>query len=224
VVRRAWLWIGGGLFSVALAWCAWWYLFAAGQTGQRGGAPAAAIDAALFAAFALHHSLFAREFAKRWLARLDAQLIRSVYVYAASALLIAVCVLWRPIGGDLYRAGGAPAIALGAIQLAGVGVIARSAARIDPLELAGIHQTRAGGPLVTSGPYAWVRHPLYLGWVFAVFATPHMTGDRLAFAVLSTAYLAAAVPLEERSLVRAFGDDYVRYQRAVRWRMVPFIY
>jgi methanethiol S-methyltransferase len=224
VARRAWLWIGGGLFCVALAWCAWWYLFAAGRTGRPGGAPALAIDAALFSVFALHHSLFAREFAKRWLAGLDAQLIRSVYVYAASALLIGVCVLWRPIGGELYRATGALAIALGAVQVVGVAVIARSAARIDPLELAGIHETRTGDPLVTSGPYTWVRHPLYFGWVLAVFATPHMTGDRLAFAALSTAYLAAAVPFEERSLVRAFGDDYVRYQRAVRWRIVPFIY
>jgi len=32
------------------------------------------------------------------------------------------------------------------------------------------------------------------------------------------------VPWEERSLVRAFGDDYVRYQRDVRWRIIPFIY
>jgi len=51
-----------------------------------------------------------------------------------------------------------------------------------------------------------------------------MTGDRLAFALITSAYLFAAVPLEERSLVRSFGDDYTRYQREVRWRIVPFIY
>jgi protein-S-isoprenylcysteine O-methyltransferase Ste14 len=60
--------------------------------------------------------------------------------------------------------------------------------------------------------------------VLVVFATPHLTGDRLAFATLSTAYLMVAVPWEERSLVGAFGDDYIRYQRDVRWRMIPFIY
>ena len=69
-----------------------------------------------------------------------------------------------------------------------------------------------------------MRHPLYLGWLLLVLGTAHMTGDRLAFALVSTVYLVAAVPLEERSLRRSFGDDYVRYARAVRWRMIPFIY
>ena len=224
MARRAWLWIGGGVFCIALASCAWWYLFVLGRSEQTGGGGALVLDAALFSAFALHHSLFARDFAKRWFARLTPQLIRSMYVYAASLLLIAVCALWRPIGGELYRASGAAAIALGAIQLGGVGLIARAAAGIDPLELAGIHEPRGGGPLVTSGPYQLVRHPLYLGWALAVFGTPHMTGDRLAFAVLSTAYLALAVPFEERSLARDFPAEYERYRRAVRWRIVPFIY
>jgi len=69
-----------------------------------------------------------------------------------------------------------------------------------------------------------VRHPLYMGWVLVVFGAAHMTGDRLIFAAISVWYLAVAVPWEERSLVRSFGDDYRRYTRQVRWRMIPFIY
>ena len=57
-----------------------------------------------------------------------------------------------------------------------------------------------------------------------VFGAAHMTGDRLAFAALTTLYLVVAIPLEERSLRRSFGDDYARYARDVRWRMIPFIY
>jgi protein-S-isoprenylcysteine O-methyltransferase Ste14 len=38
---------------------------------------------------------------------------------------------------------------------------------------------------------------------------------------VSSAYLAAAIPFEERSLVEAFGREYVEYQRTVRWRVVP---
>jgi len=75
-----------------------------------------------------------------------------------------------------------------------------------------------------NGPYRWVRHPLYLGWVLMVFGTSHMTRDRLTFAVVTTLYLVLAIPFEERSLRRSFGDDYVRYMRDVRWRMIPFIY
>jgi protein-S-isoprenylcysteine O-methyltransferase Ste14 len=57
-----------------------------------------------------------------------------------------------------------------------------------------------------------------------VFGAPHMTGDRLGFAALTTGYLIAAIPWEERSLRQSFGDDYVRYSRDVKWRMIPFIY
>jgi len=72
--------------------------------------------------------------------------------------------------------------------------------------------------------YGFVRHPLYFAWVLMVFAAPSMTGTRLVFAVLSTAYLAMAIPWEERTLVQVFGPEYEAYRRAVRWRMLPGIY
>ena len=217
------VWLGGALFVVALAWCGWWYLFTAGESRPYTGAAAIAVDTVLFAVFALHHSLFARDAAKRWLSRVPMALRRSVYVYVASVLLIVVCAAWQPIGGSLYHAGRFGVVHI-ATQIAGVWIIARAVSKIDPLELAGIRPPRGAEPLQTSGPYRWVRHPVYFGWVLVVFATPHVTGDRLAFATLSTAYLMIAVPWEERSLVGAFGDDYLRYQRDVRWRMIPFIY
>jgi protein-S-isoprenylcysteine O-methyltransferase Ste14 len=51
-----------------------------------------------------------------------------------------------------------------------------------------------------------------------------MTGTRLVFAAVSTAYMVLAVPFEERDLRRAFGPAYAGYARRVRWRMLPFIY
>ena len=41
---------------------------------------------------------------------------------------------------------------------------------------------------------------------------------------MTSLYLAVAIPWEERSLVRAFGDSYERYQRQVRWRILPYVY
>jgi methanethiol S-methyltransferase len=227
MAARAFVWLGGGIFVVSLAWCGWWYLFVLGRSLPPAGWRPLLIDALLFTIFALHHSLFARDIARRWLMRIPARLHRSVYVWVASLLLIVVCVLWRPVGGELYDATGVRAAAHIAIQLFGVLFIARSAALIDPLELAGIH-VPSGTPqpdgLQTSGPYRWVRHPLYFGWVLAVFGTSHMTGDRLAFAAITVIYLAAAVPWEERSLMRSFGERYALYTREVKWRMIPFIY
>src|SRR5262245_12667716 len=227
-MTRLLVWIGGVLFVTALAVCLWWYLFEAGQPRPwLGWAPVAA-DAFLVTLFALHHSLFARERVKQMMLRVVPEaLLRSVYVWIASLLLIAVCFAWRFVGGNLYDVSGAPGALFVVVQLAGIAVIAQSVRAIDPLELAGIKPSSRmpdGGGLQVTGVYGLVRHPLYLGWVLAVFGAAHMTGDRLTFAALTTLYLAVAVPWEERSLVRSFGDSYRHYQKLVRWRMIPFIY
>jgi protein-S-isoprenylcysteine O-methyltransferase Ste14 len=224
MAARAFVWVGGALFVGTLLLCAWWYLFVLGRPQPAGGVDALMFDVGLVTVFALHHSLFARTFMKRLFGSLAPNVVRSIYVYVASLLLIVVCLAWRPIGGELYRVSGIRAIAHIAVQLAGLLCIARAVARIDPLELAGIRPESRRDGLQTSGVYAWVRHPVYFGWILAVFGTPHMTGDRLMFAAITTFYLIVAVPLEERSLRCSFGDDYVRYTRAVKWRMIPFIY
>ena len=190
-----------------------------------GAVSAVVFDAVLFAIFALHHSLFARDAIKHRLVRtVPARVLRSFYVWTASVLLLVVLALWQPVPGDLYTVAGWRAIGHAALQLCGLWVIARSVSRIDPLELAGIRPASGSDALQITGPYRWVRHPLYLGWILVVFGAAHMTGNRIAFAAISTGYLVIAIPWEERSLRDAFGPAYTDYQRAVRWRVVPFVY
>lgn len=225
--ERLFVWAGGALFVASLAYLAYSYLIVWARPVEFDGPSwsAAAVDTVLLTAFAVHHSLFAREPVKTWLARtVPERLIRSVYVWVASTLLVLVCLWWRPVGGSLYSADGWRALVLTAVQLTGIWIIARSAAAIDPLELAGIRQQSRLEALQIKGPYGWVRHPLYLGWLLATFGAAHMTGDRLAFAVLTAIYLVVAVSWEERSLVHAFGETYEEYKRRVRWRMVPYVY
>ena len=225
MTARVFVWLGGAIFAASLALCAWCYATVMGRSLPAAGWAAVAADAALITMFALHHSFFARQRVKDWLSRtLPASLLRSLYVWVASLLLILVSLWWRPIGGEIYAARGPLAFVLIAVRLAGFWITARGVGRIDPLELAGIRPARPADGLQVSGPYHWVRHPLYLGWVLMVFGAAHMTGDRLAFAAMTTGYLVVAIPLEERSLRRSFGDDYARYARDVRWRMIPFIY
>jgi methanethiol S-methyltransferase len=222
--ERAFVWAGGAVFVASLLVCTAWYLFVLGHSMPSGGWQPLAFDAVLFSVFALHHSVFAREPVKQRLAAIPARLQRSVYVWIASVLLIFVCVCWRTIGGELYRVAGARAVAHAGVQLAGLWLIARSVAQIDPLELAGIRSSTGTSSLQIGGPYRLVRHPVYLGWIVAVFGAAHMTGDRLAFAAISSFYLLIAVPWEERSLAQSFGEDYARYTRQVRWRVIPFVY
>jgi len=222
---RLFVWLGGTIFVGSLGVCLWWFLVVLGRPAPRGGATSWIWDVLLFSAFAAHHSVFAHEPVKRRVATvIPAELVRSVYVWIASLLLILVCLAWRPIGGELFDVHGVGATLLALVQLAGVGIIARAVARIDPLELAGIRPSSGTDALQVGGPYRLVRHPLYLGWLMATLGAAHMTGDRFAFALITAAYLVAAVPFEERSLARSFGDDYARYRRRVRWRIVPFIY
>jgi protein-S-isoprenylcysteine O-methyltransferase Ste14 len=232
--ERLFVWLGGGAFVLALAFCAYSYLITFGVAnpdtrGAGGGATFDSlhlvVDIALFTLFAGHHSMFARESVKAWIARLVPEpLLRSVYVWTASVLLIVVCRCWLPIGPDFYEATGWQAGGHAGLQIGGLALIAASVRKIDALQLAGIRAGSTSEMLQATGPYRLVRHPLYLGWMLAVFGAAHMTADRLVFATITSAYLIVAIPWEERALDRAFPGRYLQYKQQVRWRVVPFIY
>jgi protein-S-isoprenylcysteine O-methyltransferase Ste14 len=229
-------WGAGAAFAASLGYFVYTYAYTLARpvavSGRDyGAAGAAAADTLLFAAFALHHSLFARTAVKRWLTRrVPAPLERATFVWVASLLLSVVCAAWQPVGGTLYRRAGAAALPHWAIVGLGFVLTAAAARRLRPLELAGVEQAlhrvrgRHEEQLVHAWPYSLVRHPIYLGWVLVVFGVPHMTGSRLLLAALSTVYLVAAIPLEERQLERGFGEGYREYRRQIRWRMVPGVY
>jgi protein-S-isoprenylcysteine O-methyltransferase Ste14 len=193
-------------------------------------AAAVAADVGLFALFALHHSLFPRERLRAWVARtVSPALERSVYVWIASLMLIAVCRLWQPLPGVVWQVPAAVAWLLPLVQLAGGWLALRSAAIIDVWDLAGVRQAKGrpeGRPLEfkTEGPYGWVRHPIYLGWFLLVFGVGTMTMTRFVFAVISGVYVLVAIPLEERSIRRAAPGRYEEYMRKVPWKLLPGVY
>jgi protein-S-isoprenylcysteine O-methyltransferase Ste14 len=246
-LRRAYAWIGAALFVGSLLYFLYFYLIVLDEPAAPGGLRALAIDLLLFLVFALHHSIMARTGAKKWLTRVvPAELERSTYVWISSLLFIATCAWWRRIDGGIYEIGGISGLALRLVQAAGIVLALVASAALEPFKLAGLRPAAAAQPderdasrapqpsalarssadesLRTSGVYGWVRHPVYFGWVLFVFATPNLTTDRLVFAIVSTAYLAMAVPFEERSLIEVFGERYRLYAANVRWRIVPWIY
>ena len=186
-----------------------------------------AINFALFTVFALHHSVLARTRAKAWIGRnVSAEHERTLYVWVASLLFAAVAYFWRPVPGVLWSLSGWPARLAWAGQIAGIVMTIWSAGTLGVLELAGVRPPRfvSAADLRSDGPYGVVRHPIYFAWLLLVWSVPFMNGTRLSFAVISSLYLALAVPFEERSLVQHFGPAYAAYQSKVRWRMLPFVY
>lgn len=232
MLGRVFAWSGAALFAASLVYFLYCYLVPFGRPAASGGwAAPSLLNALLFSIFALHHSALARPGARAIVARAVApHLERVLYTWAASVLFIAVCWLWQPVPGVAYELRGWAWWAGVSVQLAGLAITAVGSAAADPLDLSGVrrlrnpHASPARVPLRTTGVYGFVRHPIYLGWILVVFGTPTMTATRLAFALISTAYLALAVPFEERGLVASYGSQYHAYQRQVRWRMLPGLY
>lgn len=231
---RAAAWAGGGVFVLSLAYAAGCYLGRFGQPPPPGPrARPVLADVLLFTGFALHHSLFARPGLKRLVRHIvHPAFERSLYTWIASLLFLAVCRLWQPVPGTLYHLHGGWRALGYAAQLGGVLLTVAGARALDVLDLAGIRPLlpAAGAapvahvPLRTTGAFGLVRHPLYLGWALLTCAAPDLTPTRAVFALVSTAYVAMAIPWEERGLMETFGGRYAEYRRRVRWRMIPFIY
>ena len=222
-------WAGAALFLLSLGFFFYSYLITFAQPVVATPTGAIAVNVVLFTLFALHHSAFAREPVRARVARLVPEgLERSFYVWVASLLFIAVCAWWQPVAGVFWDVGTPVLVVLWALQLFGAWVTLRSAIIIDVRTLAGLRPPGTTGvaetEFKTAGPYGWVRHPIYSGWFLLVFATSPMTGTRLLFAIISSAYLVLAIPLEERSLRATTNGAYERYMRRVRWRLLPGVY
>ena len=189
------------------------------------------IDLVLLMAFSIQHSVMARPAFKRWWTRLIPEATeRSTYVLASSVALIALFVYWRPLGGTVWSVQASIGSSLLHAMFAfGWLLVLVSTFVIDHFDLFGLRQVwlhLMGVPyrpigFRAPGPYRLVRHPLYVGWLFAFWATPTMTATHLLFAVATTAYIMVAIQLEEQDLVDSLGSAYADYRENVPM-LIPF--
>jgi protein-S-isoprenylcysteine O-methyltransferase Ste14 len=208
------------------------------DSGREGSLAAAlAVNLGLLTLFALQHSVMARPAFKRaWKRIVPEPVERSTYVLASSLALLLLFWQWRPIGGVVWSVDGPMATLLGALCAAGFLLVLASTFLINHFDLFGLRQVwlhlrgRAYTPVAfrAPGPYRWVRHPLYVGWLVAFWATPTMTAAHHVVALATTGYILGAIRLEERDLLDAHGESYRRYRDAVpmlvprpRWRARP---
>jgi len=184
-----------------------------------------AINVGLILLFGLQHSVMARQSFKNWQQRLiPFALERSTYVWATNIAIILLLLLWEPLNVDLLVSDNDGwRMTLHGISALGWVLAVISTFQIDHLELFGMKQAwcwfarrqyRPPGFQI-SGLYRVVRHPLQLGILCGIWATPDLNADRLLFAGGMTAYVLIGLHYEERALTRQFAGFYETYQRKV---------
>lgn len=195
-------------------------------------ATALVINLVLLAIFALQHSVMARKSFKRWWTQFVPEPVeRPTYVLFSTLALALLFWQWRPLPAVVWQIDD-PALAMivQGLALTGWAIALLSTFMINHFELFGLQQVfnhldgrRAPqGAFRTPGLYRLVRHPLYLGFLIAFWATPVMTAGHLLFAAAMTAYILIGIALEERDLVDLFGDQYRAYRRRVAM-LIPFL-
>lgn len=188
------------------------------------------IDLALLSLFAVQHSVMARPWFKRlWTRVVPRPIERSTYVLFSSLALGLLFWGWQPLGGTVWNLESPTARAvLTGIFTCGWLLVLISTFLINHFDLFGLRQVwlvlrrrpYSPVPFATPGPYRLVRHPLYVGWFLAFWATPTMTVAHLVFALATTGYILVAIRFEERDLVTAHRE-YAAYRERTPM-LVPF--
>ncbi|HML12976.1 MAG TPA: isoprenylcysteine carboxylmethyltransferase family protein [Xanthobacteraceae bacterium] len=147
------------------------------------------------------------------------------------AVFLALVLAWLPLmalDAERYRLSHVPAWlqSIGALALAMLFVASFLVFRANTYAAPAVKlQAQRGHRVVTEGPYAVVRHPMYAAAILYFLGTPLLLGSwwGLAFAPAFIALLAVRAVMEERMLTRAL-DGYPAYAARVRYRLVPFIW
>ena len=186
-------------------------------------APAVLVDLILVGLFAFQHSVMARPgFKERWTRIVPKAAERSTYVLLTGLVLALLCWQWQPIAGVVWNVEGA--VGKGLLQALfwlGWAILFASTFMINHFDLFGLRQVYLRlknqpyrpVPFVEVALYRFVRHPIMLGLLIGLWATPSMSVGHLLFAAATTVYIFIGIFLEEHDTRQALGEAYERYRR-----------
>ena len=187
--------------------------------------------AALWIAYYIVHSLLAAQATKNFVRSISGsgfRFYRIVYNILSLALFVLlyryqgqVPAEWIIPRSKLLTIVGWAIIGFGAL-IGGIGFLKYSWS-----EFFGFRQLKNNSTkdtLHTSGLNQYVRHPLYLACLilFVGWFLKSPNDINLAFVLVSILYLFVGAWLEEKRLVKEFGDDYIQYQQKVKM-IIPYI-
>jgi len=82
-----------------------------------------------------------------------------------------------------------------------------------------------GQKVISSGPYALVRHPMYIGWLVTFSGVPLALGSWWGlFTIIPITLVIVWRLLDEETFLAGNLPGYLEYQNRVRYRLVPFIW
>jgi len=193
------------------------------ETGSVAGA--LGVNFGLILLFGLQHSVMARPgFKKRLKQVLPEAVERSTYVLLSGVFMSLAIWLWQPLPGEVWSVQDQSGqLVLWILYAMGWSYLFAATFVTNHFELMGLRQVYlyfvntpyTSLPFVRRYMYRYSRHPMMLGVLVGMWSVPVMSVSHFVMAAAFTLYIAVGVSLEERDLVRNFGEAYRHYKKEI---------
>ena len=195
-------------------------------------AQALLINLGLIVLFGLQHSVMARPTFKQWWTKIvPTHIERSTYGLMAALALTLLCWQWQPLPAIIWHIEN-PIGYWMLVGLFGFGWLFSlfATSLMDSVDLSGLRQVYLYWrdkpytlpPFQVVSVYKYIRHPIMLGTIIGLWATPTMSVGHLLLATGFTVYILIGIHFEEKNMLESHGELYQKYQQETS-RLIPFL-